>query len=136
MSKPRAGHTDMVSVKLKKANVKLDKLTQENHDLRMSILNIRHMYEGAIGERDMMGGRVAAIESMLVAVVTNTDAKKVIISKATFENLDKYAGVDSVSVDDTLILTALTVEEVEQLQSEIDEMQDEIVEAEIVGEEE
>ena len=121
MSAPKAKHTDMATKRLKKAKEKIEQLTGEAAQLRMSILNIRQMYEGSIGEKTVLQNRLTNIEQLLTAAVVSSRGKTLTIKEKTFGTLTDFAGIDTKDVDGNLVLTALTVAEVEAMQDEIDE---------------
>ena len=111
----------MVDVKLRKAKKKIEELQGEAAQLRMSILNIRQMYEGSIGEKTVLQNRLTNIEQLLTAAVVSSRGKTLTIKEKTFGTLTDFAGIDTKDVDGNLVLTALTVAEVEAMQDEIDE---------------
>ncbi len=122
MSATKAKHTDMMSKRWKKAKAQVEDLEGQAAQLRMSILNIRQMYEGSIGEKTVLQNRLANVEQLLTAVVVNGRGKSVTLKEKTLKGLDQYAGIDTKAQDDgSLILTALTIAEVEAMQDEIDE---------------
>ena len=111
----------MVSKKLKKAQAKVEQLTAEASQLRLSILNIRQMYEGCVGEKQQLTNQLGSANRLLVAAVAGSRGKSITVKAKVFETLDTFAGVDTKEADGDLVLTALTVAEVEAMQEEIDE---------------
>ncbi len=121
MSKTKAKGTMMVDVKLRKAQKRIEELTEQASQASMSVLNLRQMYEGAIQEKTVLTARLNNLSSMLTAVVSQGRGKFVRIKEKTLEDVSKYAGIDTKADDGDLILTVLTVEQVEEMQDEIDE---------------
>jgi uncharacterized protein YlxW (UPF0749 family) len=121
MSAPKAKHTDMATKRWKKAKAQVEELQAEAGQLRMSVLNIRQMYEGSIGEKNALQAQLANANQLLVAAVVAGRGKKITIKKSVFEQLSDYAGVDTKEVDGDLVISALTVADIEAMQAEIDE---------------
>jgi uncharacterized protein YlxW (UPF0749 family) len=121
MSAPKAKHTDMATKRWKKAKAQVEELQAEAGQLRMSVLNIRQMYEGSIGEKNALQAQLANANQLLVAAVVAGRGKKITIKKSVFEKLSDYAGVDTKEVDGDLVISALTVADIEAMQAEIDE---------------
>lgn len=121
MSQPKAKATSMVDVKLKKCIAKGEKLQEENSQLRMSVLNIRQMYEGSIGEKNQLNAQLQNANQILMGVVVGARGKTITIKAKVLTQLGEYAGIDTKDVDGDLTLTALTVAEIEAMQAEIDE---------------
>lgn len=104
---------------------RINELTAENSQLRMSVLNMRQMYEGAVQEKLQLQGQVGNLENMLTAAVVNGRGNSLRIKQKAIESVGDFAGLDSKVEDDDLILTALTVEEVEGMQADLQEAADE-----------
>lgn len=121
MSAPKAKGTTMVDAKLRKAKKKIEELEGQAAQLQMSIMNFRQMYEGSIGEKNVLQNRLANVEQLLTAAVVSSRGKTVTIKEKTFDTLSNFAGIDTQAVDGSLILTALTTEQVTAMQEDIDE---------------
>ena len=111
----------MVDAKLRKAKKKIEELEGQAAQLQMSIMNFRQMYEGSIGEKNVLQNRLTNVEQLLTAAVVSSRGKTVTIKEKTFDTLSNFAGVDTQAVDGSLILTALTTEQVTAMQEDIDE---------------
>ncbi len=104
---------------------RIKELAAENSELRMSILNMRQMYEGAIQEKMQFQGQANNLQQMLTAAVIGTRGKTLKISKKAIDSVGDYGGLDSMVVDDNLHLTALTYEQIEEMQADLEEAADE-----------
>jgi uncharacterized protein YlxW (UPF0749 family) len=111
----------MATKRWKKAKAQVEELQAEAGQLRMSILNIRQMYEGSIGEKNQLQAQLQNANQLLVAAVVAGRGKKITIKKSVFEQLSDYAGVDTKEVDGDLVISALTVADIEAMQADIDE---------------
>ncbi len=98
---------------------RIQDLGQENSQLRMSVLNLRQMYEASVGEKQQLQATIANLQNMLTGAVVNGRGKSIRIKAKSLESLDQYAGLDSKVEDGDLILTALTVEQVEGMQADL-----------------
>lgn len=111
----------MVDKKLAKAQARIEELVAQGSQQAMSILNMRQMFEGVTQEKMVLQGQVQNLQNMLMGVVVQARGKHVTIKEKTFENIGKYAGIDTKLDDGDLVITALTVEQVEEMQADIDE---------------
>ena len=111
----------MLDTKLRKANKKIEELTEKLSQASMGILNMRQMYEGATQEKLGLQGQVSNLQSMLTALVSQGRSKSVRIKAKSLEALVKYAGVDTKADGDDVILTVLTMEQVQEMQDDIEE---------------
>ena len=105
--------------RLIKAKKRIEELTANASELSMSVLNLRQMYEGATQEKLVLNQQLSNTQSMLTALVVQGRGKSVRIKAKSIENLDKYGGLDSKDEDGDLILTALTVEQVQEMQDDL-----------------
>lgn len=119
MGTPKAKNTD--GKLIKKQKKRIDELIAESQQLRMSILNIRQMYEGSIGEKTQLLNQLRSTNQILVSAVVGARGKTITVAAKVLDTIDKYAGIDTKSVDGNLILTAITMVEAEKMQEEIDE---------------
>ena len=111
----------MLDVKLRKANKRIEELTEKLSQASMGILNMRNMYEGATQEKLGLQSQVSNLQSMLTAVVAQGRGKRVRIKAKTLEELVRYAGIDSKVDGEDVILTVLTVEQIKEMQDDIEE---------------
>ena len=114
----KAKGTTMVDVKLKKANEKITNLQQQLAQSNMGLLNMRQMYEGATQEKMALQQRLASIERMLVALVIQGRGKKATIKEATLAKLSNFAGINTSAEGEDLLLTAVSVEQLEEMQAD------------------
>ena len=114
----KAKGTTMVDVKLKKANEKITVLAQQLAQSNMGLLNMRQMYEGATQEKMALQQRLASIERMLVALVIQSRGKKATIKEATLAKLSNFAGINTSAEGEDLLLTAVSVEQMEEMQAD------------------
>ena len=104
---------------------RIQELMAENSQLRMSVLNMRQMYEGTTQEKMQLQSQLGNLQHMLTAAVSQGRGKSLRLKAKTLENVGDYAGLDTKVEDDDLILTALTVEQVEGMQADLEEAADE-----------
>ena len=122
MTTPKAKHTDRVTKKLKKAEERIEQLVAEGNQLSMSILNIRQMYEGCVGEKAGLSMQVTNVSHLLVGAALTGRGKSLTIKAKTLESLGDYAGVDTKALENgDLVVTALTHEEIAAMREEIEE---------------
>lgn len=107
--------------RLKKARVQIEELKGQLSQSSMGLLNMRQMYEGAIQEKQQLQAQARNLETMLIAAVSQSRGKTLTLKKKSLENIQKFAGLDTKVEDGDLILSALTVEEVQALQEDLDE---------------
>lgn len=119
MSAPRAKNTD--SRQLHKRQVRIAELMEENKGLRLSIMNIRQMYEGSIGEKQSILLQLTNVQHLLVGAALTGRGNSITIKEKTLASLGEYAGVDTKDVDGDLVITALTLTEVEAMQADLEE---------------
>lgn len=119
MSAPKAKNTDGKLIKKQKARIK--ELVEENGQLRMSVLNIRQMYEGMVGEKVMLRNQLQRANQILVAATVQARGKTITVKEKVLAGLEKYAGVDTKEVDGDLIITALTKADMEKMLEELDD---------------
>ena len=100
---------------------RIQELQAENSQLRMSVLNMRQMYEGATQEKMQLQAQLGNLQTMLTATVSQSRGKTLRIKAKAIENVGDYAGLDTKVDDGDLILTALTVEQAEEMQADIEE---------------
>ena len=111
----------MVTKKLRKAVEQIEKLKEENRLLSMSILNIRQMYEGSIGEKQGLQMQLNNVQQLLTACVVSARGKKLVIKEKVLSSLGDYAGIDTKADEDgNLTIMALTIAEVAAMQEDID----------------
>ena len=112
----------MVTKKLRKAVEQIEKLKEENRLLSMSVLNIRQMYEGSIGEKQGLQFQLNNVQQLLTAcVVSSNRAKKLVLKEKVLSSLGDYAGIDTKADEDgNLTIMALTIAEVAAMQEDID----------------
>ena len=107
------------SSKADQTRIKL--LSEENSQLRMSVLNMRQMFEGATQEKLGLQSQVQNLQNMLTAAVVQGRGHSIKIKAKAIESVDQYAGLDSKVEDGDLILTALSAEQVEEMQIDLGE---------------
>ncbi len=107
--------------RLIKAKKRIDELNAKLSESSMSILNLRQMFEGATQEKMMLTNQLQNAQSMLTALVAQGRGKSVRIKAKSIENINKYAGLDSKDDDGDLVLTALTVEQVQEMQGDLED---------------
>ena len=100
---------------------KIQELQGENSQLRMSVLNMRQMFEGATQEKLGLQSQVQNLQNMLTAAVVQGRGHSIKIKAKAIESVDQYAGLDSKVEDGDLILTALSAEQVEEMQIDLGE---------------
>jgi len=111
----------MLDVKLRKAQKKIVELSQQLQQAQMGVLNMRQMYEGVVGEKQSLQHQLQRANSLVLAAVVNARGKTLTIKEATFNKLGEFAGVDTKDDNGNLILTALTVADIEAMQEEIEQ---------------
>ncbi len=111
----------MLDVKLRKANKRIEELSEKLSQASMGVLNMRQMYEGATQEKLGLQQQNQNLQNMLTAVVAQGRGKFIRIKAKTLEELVKYAGIDSKIDGEDVILTVLTAEQVQEMQDDIDE---------------
>ena len=100
---------------------KIQELQGENSQLRMSVLNMRQMFEGATQEKLGLQSQVQNLQNMLTAAVVQGRGHSIKIKAKAIESVGNYAGLDSKVEDGDLILTALSAEQVEEMQIDLGE---------------
>lgn len=110
MGTPKAKNTDAKVITRLKERVAV--MTEENAQLRMSVLNIRQMYESVVGEKHMLNGQLGTANQILMAAVVSSKGQTMTVKAKHLANLDDYAGIDTKDQNGDLVLTALTVAEV------------------------
>ena len=121
MSAPKAKGTTLVDTKLRKAKKRIEELQAESTQLRMSVVNMRQMYDSSIGEKNQLQALLENTNQILVAAVAGSRGKTITIKKKVIDNIANFAGLDTKDADGDLVLTALTVAEVQAMQDEIDD---------------
>jgi hypothetical protein len=110
---------------LQKANALIKELQLQLSQTRMSVLNMRQMYEGAVQEKIAASQQHGAVSRMLTAAIIQNRGKKLTIKESTFDQLDKYAGIDTKVEGGDLQLFAVTKEEMAGMLQDIEEASDE-----------
>lgn len=93
-----------------KAHNRIKELSTENSQLRMSVLNLRQLYEGAVQEKMQLQGQAENAQRMLTAAVVNGRGKSLRIKKKAIETVHEYAGLQADEVGGDLVLTAVKEE--------------------------
>jgi len=94
-----------------KSQARINELTAENSQLRMSVLNMRQLYEGVVQEKVQLQAMLENAQRMLAAAVVNGRGKSIRIKKKAIETVHEYAGLQADEVDGDLVLTAVLPEE-------------------------
>ena len=90
-----------------KAEARIKELVAENSQLRMSVLNLRQMFETTTQEKLQLQAAVDNAQMMLTAAVVNGRGKSIRIKKKAIETVHEYEGLQADEVDGDLVLTAV-----------------------------
>ena len=116
----------MVDRKLEKTENKLASIREENQQLRMSVFNIRQMYEASIGEKQALQAQHQQMQTMLTGLLAQARGKTATIKAKTFALIQEgnFAGIDTKLSGEDLVLTIITQEQMEEMIADIQEATD------------
>jgi hypothetical protein len=120
----QAKGTTMLDKKLAKAQERNINLEQQLQSARMQILNFRQMYEAAIQERQGIQMALGRTQQILIGLILQSKGGKAVLREKTFAKLAEYAGYDTEVDGEDLILTPVSVSDVEDMEAEIEEQED------------
>jgi hypothetical protein len=119
------GGSTLADKKLKRVQEQVSGLQEQLRAAQFQVLNMRQMYEGAVQEKLGLQNQLQRTTTMLIGAVVQSRGKTLTLKEATLGKLNGYAGIDTQASDGNLVLRAISVEELQAMQEDIDEVADE-----------
>jgi hypothetical protein len=116
----KAKGTTMADTKLRKAEKRLAEVGQQLQATNISLMNMRQMYEGAITEKNALKNRMVRAEMLVTAFAAQARGGQARLKAKTLEGLNDYAGFDLTDDDGDLLVTPISLDDVEAMEAETD----------------
>lgn len=108
----------------KKAEAKVANLQEQVRAARMSLMNMRQMYEGVVQEKQALQQQLQQMTQIITGAAVQSRKNQLVLKKATFDKLAEFVGYEIEQDDGNLIITAVTQDDVE-IEEDVEEGSDE-----------
>lgn len=117
----QAKPTGMTDKKLEKAKQRITQLEQQVASARMSILNMRQMYEAAVQEKQGIRAQLERSTQIIVALAIQGRGNKAVLKEKTFAKLSEFQGYDQTVDGGDLVITAISAGDYEDMKANLEE---------------